>query len=297
MNGYGKTSLLEAMMLVLYGRRSPIVQEQSRRYSTYLKELVHRGVSGDAETFVELVIRVPDEDRDSLLRIRRSWTRNNMRHNEQLTVHRDGLEDSYLSEHWDTYVEGLVPSAISGLFFFDGERISELAQAEETTDALREAIRALLGLETVDRLIADLGVVIRRHRARLKDKKIRDELAHLTREAAEVQALRDRAVQRVSELENGIAKARLHCNELETERARSGGDLAAGRAQLEVQREKLRTSVAEIRAEIGVLISGPFPLLLVHPILARVQDAAQIDDSAFRARAALPISGNMTARL
>ena len=289
MNGYGKTSLLEAMLLVLYGRRSPIVQQQSRRYSTYLRELVHRGVPGEAETFVELAVLVPGEDRDSLLQIRRSWTRDNLRRSEQLTVHRDGVEDSFLSDHWDSYVEELVPSAISGLFFFDGERISELAQAEDTADALRKAIRALLGIETVDRLIADLGVVIRRQRTRLKDRKIRDELAQLSREATEAQTLRDRAVQRVSELENAIAKARIQCNKLDEERARSGGDLVAGRAQLEVRREKLRTSLAEIRAEIGVLIAGPFPLLLVHPILSRVQETAQIDDSAFRARAALPI--------
>ena len=57
------------------------------------------------------------------------------------------------------HVEELVPLEISQLFFFDAEKIRTLAEDETSSQALGAAIKSLLGLDIVERLIADTAVI------------------------------------------------------------------------------------------------------------------------------------------
>lgn len=47
------------------------------------------------------------------------------------------------------------------LFFFDGEKIAELA-VENTNDQMKESIKALLGISILDQLNNDIGRIISR---------------------------------------------------------------------------------------------------------------------------------------
>ena len=76
---------------------------------------------------------------------------------------RDGsLLGDVAEEHWQEFIWDLIPPGVSQLFFFDGERIQQLA--EDTTDqqALAEAVKLLLGLDVTERLHADLSLHISR---------------------------------------------------------------------------------------------------------------------------------------
>src|SRR4051812_45111759 len=73
LNGFGKTSLLESVLLALYGSRSPAVRDQGLAYSAYLESLMHRRCPSDAECWVELTLALPVGNELSLLRIRRHW--------------------------------------------------------------------------------------------------------------------------------------------------------------------------------------------------------------------------------
>ena len=67
---------------------------------------------------------------------------------EHLDLQRDGEAlDDLGTEHWQDFVRDLIPLGVSQLFFFDGEKIQQLA--EDTTDqqTLAEAIKSLLGLD------------------------------------------------------------------------------------------------------------------------------------------------------
>jgi DNA sulfur modification protein DndD len=289
LNGFGKTSLLEAVLLALYGSRSPAVREQGLAYSAYLESLMHRRCPSDAECWVELTLALPVENTLSLLCIRRHWRIAKVRATEKLTVQRDGVEDAYLAENWDTYVEELIPVGIAGLFFFDGERISELAESDETTASLRQAIRTLLGLETIDRLITDLGVVVRRKQHRIRDGKVKAELDRLQGEAREASLVYSDARQRQAGLQNRLEQAGKRLLALEERYFQSGGALVESRDRLLAQRETTRAELAEIRAEIFSLAGGSLPLLMLHTQLARIHETAQREMAGQRVSIAMPL--------
>ena len=59
------------------------------------------------------------------------------------------------------FVENILPSALSSFYFFDGEKIAELAVAK-TDDQMKESIRSMLGITILDVLKNDLGRIIRK---------------------------------------------------------------------------------------------------------------------------------------
>ena len=70
-------------------------------------------------------------------------------------VFRHGVLDATLSENWDYYVEEILPLNISRFFFFDNEKIAQIAD-DETFESVKESIQSLLGLTTIDSLAEDM---------------------------------------------------------------------------------------------------------------------------------------------
>ncbi len=290
LNGRGKTSLLEAVLLNLYGSRSPVVRASEDAYTTYLESLIHNGADRAEGSAVELDLEIPgDGDSHSLLRIRRSWRVANKRASEKLEVWRNSREDEQLATNWNTYVEELIPSGVSWLFFFDGEKIATLAEEEETSESLRIAIRSLLGLDLVDKLITDLDAVIRRNKARLRDAEGAEVVAAIEAEVESLERSADVIRQQHASKNNEVLRAEEARRKAEEEYYRAGGTLAESRSNLEGQRRELEGRLSEIRSEIRLLAAGAVPLLLVVPLLMQVSIAVESAAAVHQARAILPL--------
>ena len=94
--------------------------------------------------------------------IRRDWSAvNKVRTTEEIRVLKNGSYNSFLAENWSMFVENILPSALSNFFFFDGEKIAELA-VDNTNSQLKESIRAMLGISVLDTLNSDMHRNIRK---------------------------------------------------------------------------------------------------------------------------------------
>ncbi|MXE65963.1 DNA sulfur modification protein DndD, partial [Escherichia coli] len=62
------------------------------------------------------------------------------------------------------FLNELIPHGIADLFFFDGEKIAELAE-DESGNILRTAVRRLLGLELISKLRNDLMIFVKRQQS------------------------------------------------------------------------------------------------------------------------------------
>jgi len=150
MNGGGKTTLLDAIQLALYGAKAHCSGRGKLGYRDYLREMIHRGADPTDGAAVELRFRRVVDGEIHYYRLARSWCQTAKGIDEHIEVTRDAEYDALLSEHWDEYIESYIPNGISHLFFFDAEQIKDLAEGEHAAEILGTAIHTLLGLDLVD---------------------------------------------------------------------------------------------------------------------------------------------------
>src|SRR5664279_3103057 len=122
--------------------------------------MIHRAADRTAGASIELAFRAHVGGVQRAFRVKRAWwTAAGCRLKEELRVLVDGRHDPVVTAGWAEHVEQLVPRGVAGLFFFDGEQIEALADLEASRDLVETAVSGLLGLELIDRLVADLDVL------------------------------------------------------------------------------------------------------------------------------------------
>ncbi|HDQ71122.1 MAG TPA: hypothetical protein ENN19_03380 [Chloroflexi bacterium] len=169
-NGAGKTTLMEAIRLCLHGdmaldeQVSPPTRRNRHDYERYLRGRIHRSPNGVIRldwASIELEFEYAVAGERQTYTVERSWRDNGKRVQETLRV-RQGPEaaDEMDAGQWSTLIHGLIPPALTQLFFFDGEKILALSNGARDVQqaALARAIRSLLGLDVVEQLHADMSV-------------------------------------------------------------------------------------------------------------------------------------------
>ena len=172
LNGSGKTSFLEGVLLALYGARARLSQRGALAWPEFLRAARNRDAAPGEPTEVTLRFDHSDANGTRTIRVTRRWhlTHGDVADSMSVEVLPDPSGhwrlDAELTETWAERVEELVPLGISGLFFFDGEQVRSLAVHDTPPEEVREAVRSLLGLDLPHRLAQDLGVITAR---RLRD--------------------------------------------------------------------------------------------------------------------------------
>ena len=148
MNGRGKTTFLDAVLLALYGQNSFAFNESKyKSYGQYLKSFVNKA-DGSYQTYVELEFKLDSETDESYI-VNRQWNGKAQRVHEKISVFRNGTPNQFLTDNWLMFVENILPSGLSNFFFFDGEKIAELA-LDSTNTQMKESIKNLLGIAVLD---------------------------------------------------------------------------------------------------------------------------------------------------
>ncbi|MBE8593910.1 DNA sulfur modification protein DndD [Pseudomonas sp. MAFF 301449] len=165
LNGGGKTTILNALKLALYGKGVLGSGATVGDYHQYLRDCIHRAhnsIAKPTRAAVELTFRYAQYGIISSYQLTRDWfVDHGGKVKEGLIISKDGQHLTELSyDQAQAFLNELIPIGVSELFFFDGEKITSLAE-ETSGDALRESINKLLGLDLIDRLNSDLSVIIR----------------------------------------------------------------------------------------------------------------------------------------
>jgi len=136
-NGGGKTTLLDAVELALYGAQARCAKRSGGSYEQFLHECIHHGVDPSEGASVGLSFRYTSEGEERLYELRRAWSLRGKRLREDIAVYKDGELNRAASDCWNVLVQQLIPIGLSQLFFFDAEKIRFLAE-DETGDAVRQ---------------------------------------------------------------------------------------------------------------------------------------------------------------
>lgn len=273
MNGRGKTTFLEAVVLCLYGSNSPMYKESGyKTYGQYLRSLTNRD-SWTQQPFVELTFLIEDSAPTEYT-IHREWDANSRRVSEIVNVSENGAYSEFLTNNWSMFIENIIPSALSSFYFFDGEKIAELA-LDESNMQLKEAIRSMLGLNVLDVLKNDLHKMLRR-RSKQQSASVALSLIHSLKDQQEKleQSVKSQeaAVQELHTIVKGLQEK---LGQLQHQYESKGGKVVEQRAALIRKRAELTTALEQLRSELINSAASELPLRMVKDLILEIKLQAE----------------------
>jgi DNA sulfur modification protein DndD len=283
LNGGGKTTLLDAVQLVLYGHKARCAGRGRLAYRDYLRAMINRDAKPEEGAAIELRFRRAVDGEMKYYRVTRSWRDTPKDIVDRMEVHTDAVLDKELSEHWDEFIEGYIPSGIAHLFFFDAEQIKELAEGEQAAEILGTAIHSLLGLELVDRLETDLIVLERRRRAESCRAEETEHIQQAQQELEQAQHLLEEARFDRGARVNEVERQAKEVEQAETRFREEGGELYLVRTELEAERGRLKADLTHAETELRELAAGAAPLLLIPALLEETEALAREEQDARKA--------------
>lgn len=266
-NGAGKTTFLDAIRLLLYGRRSLGAKPSQKDYEALLLARVHRNKNENtranyAKVGLEFEHVVGGEKH--LFYAERSWEVGpSDKITERFRVLKDGEGlDEMGMDHQQAFIADIIPERLSQLFFFDGEKIKGIAEDISSNAAIAESIQSLLGLDAVLSLKTDLSV----YRSRLLKKANPDEYKKLlSSNEAEVEGLESQLEQveckrvEVETLIDGTNAEVGHCEKALAER---GGSFAGFRDENLEKAEASKVEIVKEESAIRECLEGSLPFAM-----------------------------------
>ncbi len=284
LNGTGKTTLLEALHLALYGKIAPVSRRNGRAYDAYLDGCIYDGPEAASNASVEVELSLTADGEKKTYVTQRSWSRTGKGIREELKVVSNGEASTALSEGWAQFIEGVLPSRLAPLFFFDGEKIETLADLEAASEVLSVAIHSLLGLDLVDQLKSDLEILERGKQREFKEPEERAQLDQLEAEVVAARAKYDETFEKCRSLEAELKNAGKAWRRKEREFEASGGVAYETRRELEAAHQEAKEELAKSEEALRGIAGGLAPLLLVEPLLERVATRATREREARESR-------------
>ncbi len=278
LNGRGKTTFLEAVLLALYGAHSFAYNESKyHSYGQYLKAFVNQA-DGTYETFVELEFKLENDHSEKYI-VHREWSGQGQRIRERISVYRDGESDTFLTDNWSMFMESILPSGLSNFFFFDGEKIAELA-VESTNAQMKESIKALLGITVLDALSNDLNRIVSRVSKKADNPIKTKELEVLREKKNQADVALQVLDEHIADLSKELETAKKKIEKAHIEYTAKGGDIITQRQDLFNQRNMSALKVQQSKEQLVNLAAGELPLYLVKKLLEDIRAQAQKEQEA-----------------
>ena len=285
MNGRGKTTFLEAILLSLYGANSTAYKESKyNSYNQYLRSYVNRS-HWSQSSYVELEFVLNESTNDTYV-VRREWDALSKITKEKICVQQNGIYSEFLTKNWAMFVESILPSALSSFYFFDGEKIAELAVAK-TDVQMKESIRSMLGITILEVLKKDLGRTIRRINKKGKSNEPSSKLDGLREE-------RDQAISKLEQIDESVRlvaeKVETIQDELEELHKRyelQGGAVLEQRQKLIQKRAAIQTEITQNAESLIGMAATELPMVLVRDLISQIKLQAEDEHNDFIMQQAL----------
>lgn len=280
MNGYGKTSILEALYLCLYGKdaivhlaRAGLNTDEKKGYPTFLEHAFNGEAKRDGLDTMTVRVTI-DRTKTKAIDITRKWyfRSNGNWTNEEETLVRDvvrgvpdmpkvdGKNNFHLSDLLD---EIFVPAHVAPFFFFDGEEVKKLAD-QSRVEQVKQGLEGLLGvvlLRTLADRLKSFEANKRGEIVSVDEDNLSRLLERLTTNQDQLKALQDDALDSENE-KNRFRAQQQSLVERITSAGGGGGDIATVKDLVE-EREQLRNKLKDSQRRLEDILSDRLPFHLV----------------------------------
>lgn len=293
LNGRGKTTFLDAILLALYGKQAlKYIQENARSYERLLAEHINKHATDDL-TYVAVALCLDD---GTTLRVCRSWKLKGKKIDESISVEKNGIIDKYLGESWSYYIEEILPFGIARFFFFDNEKITQLAD-DASFEQIKTSIKSAIGVTTIEKAITHIDEVIRRKKDALQTfekSEINQDYQDVEVQLKEINTKIEEARRSAEILKSNCESIAITIETKEKEFWASGGDLTLSRDAIKQEKEKIRARVQKIRDEIMLWVSDPAtPLFMCRELVMQAYNTERAEQRKAALKLSDPIIGQI----
>lgn len=278
-NGAGKTTLFESIVLCLYGITSMGRRCTKKSYEQFLSKKIHRyGGSNTLADFASITVqfRFFHAGKETEYRVSRTWRRTDTGIGEQLLVSKRHGDEQFLpldiveEAYWQSFIKDLIPRGVVNLFFFDGEKVVEMARAEKNDFAIKDSFKSLLGLDVVEQLRVDLQVNLVRNLTK-GGSALHEEYEKYKTEKEEYQTTNEKLTQRIAQRQNDLDHLQLQIESNEAKISRIGGEIASDRESAKVRLASRRSEYTHFEKSIHDNCSSYLPFSLVPDRLDEIK--------------------------
>ncbi|GAD03610.1 DNA sulfur modification protein DndD [Agarivorans albus] len=271
LNGAGKTSILTAVRLALFGRQSFSQVLSNGEYVDALSELIHKGVGhggGQDNASIELDFKYSQNGEESTYKVIRSWK---LGKKDNLCLEKDGIQIPELNyEQCQGFLNELIPTGIADLFFFDGEKIAELAE-DESGSVLKTAVRRLLGLDVIAKLKSDLNIFLKKQGSEALSQSLKEEMNALDEQRIDHERKAEKLRGEADIVDAQIELVSRDILTLENKLSQNGGAWAKTREDEQHKVTSLLREKVELEKQIRMEMETNLPFSLAPKAMQRLQ--------------------------
>jgi DNA sulfur modification protein DndD len=271
MNGSGKTTFLQSIDFLLYGKNSNTFKSQNLSYEGYLEKNIHKDHKDEGAS-ISLNFRKQTRGKEENFKVVRMWKKNGEKIKENLFVYVNDNLDDLITKDWDNFIEQILPAKVAQLFFFDGEKIEQLADLDQSKEVLRKAIDSLLGLEIVTRLNLDLDEFAKKSAVLSKDDKDLKIINEFENQVNLINQDIKKLEEKKIKLEDDSTKIKFEISSLDQELERSGLSFFEKKKQIELALENKNKENEELKNHLINIASEEGPLLIVRKEIKEIEE-------------------------
>jgi DNA sulfur modification protein DndD len=265
LNGAGKTSILTGVRVALYGRAAFGFNMTTAEYHEQLAGLIHKGNGMQHNNAsVELVFTYSQQGEENEYKVIRSWKKGQK---DKLSLYKNEVQEASLGyEQCQAFLNELIPIGVADLFFFDGEKIADLAE-DQSGAVLQTAVRRLLGIDVIERLKNDLNIFLKPHQSQSMSDKVKNEIAQLEQQRKIHEQSYDSLMNDADNLIIPITAIKNDIQNAENDVMSLGGAWAKTKAQEEAKVKELQLTKANLESSIRKEMENALPLTLAQNTL------------------------------
>jgi len=279
MNGYGKTTILEALYLCLYGKdalphlaRAGLKTDEYRGYPTFLEKSLNGEAKRDGADTMSIRVVINRTKNKGIDIVRRWYFRptgtwqdeeaivRELGKNDSAIPKKDGKNGFLLSELLE---EQYVPAHVAPFFFFDGEEVKKLAD-QSRIEQVKQGLEGLLGVVVLRNLVERLKAFEQNKSSSLTTVNVENIDRLEASVAADSERLNNLVLTQTENQEKASALKAERQSLLDRVVAAGGGggDVATVKDLVE-EREQLRMEQRNIQGQLSKILVDKLPFYLM----------------------------------